>query len=91
MRAHLVFAIVCPPDVDPDPSRGEYVAVTGSAPELGEWNISRAPRLQFSNDAWKGNVDVTSPGGSLAFFSLFPLVLCLFPKGRGMALSWKHL
>jgi cyclomaltodextrin glucanotransferase len=36
---------------------GESVVVTGDVPELGEWDIRRAPRLQYVNrNLWMGDV-----------------------------------
>jgi cyclomaltodextrin glucanotransferase len=36
---------------------GEYVAVIGNSPELGEWNEGRAVRLEYINsNTWQGSV-----------------------------------
>ena len=47
-------------------SLGERLVVVGSSPELGEWDVARAPVLRYVNqNLWEGDVDFTASVGGI--------------------------
>lgn len=47
-------------------SFGERIAVVGNAPELGEWDVSKARVLRYVNpNLWEGDLDFDASAGSL--------------------------
>jgi len=64
---------------------GQQLAVTGSCPELGEWDLARAPRLRFVNDnLWEGDVDFTRSAGRLVRYRFVVLREGADPQVEGV-------
>ncbi len=65
-------------------SFGECIRVVGSTPELGGWDVARAPSLRWGEgDVWSGEVSLT-PGAQASF----KFVVCR--DGDGHAPEWEE-
>lgn len=52
-----------------DTHYGEVVKVVGSCPELGSWDVDRAPALQYINSiTWMGDVNITESFGQPVYY-----------------------
>jgi cyclomaltodextrin glucanotransferase len=48
---------------------GEVVKIIGNIPELGNWDINKAPTLQYINSAtWRGDIEITESLGKTVYY-----------------------
>jgi hypothetical protein len=48
---------------------GEVVKIMGNIPELGVWDINKAPTLQYINSStWRGDIEITESLGKTVYY-----------------------
>lgn len=48
---------------------GEVVKIIGNIPELGNWDINKAPTLQYINPStWRGDIEITNSAGQIVYY-----------------------
>jgi len=48
---------------------GEVVKVVGSVPELGNWDVNKAPTLQYINsNTWRGDIMINESAGKTVYY-----------------------
>ncbi len=48
---------------------GEVVKIIGSIPELGNWDVNKAPTLQYINsNTWRGDIIIDESAGSTVYY-----------------------
>ena len=48
---------------------GEVVKIIGNIPELGSWDINKAPTLQYINSStWRGDIEITESLGKTVYY-----------------------